>query len=57
MVQMADPEDDGCGGEFLRVRVTMDVTKPLARCSKLWAEGKHIGWVGIKYERLPNFYY
>ena len=57
VVQVADPEDDGCGGEFLRVRVTMDITKSLVRCSKLWAEGKQIGWVGIKYERLPNFCY
>ena len=57
VVQVADSEDDGCGGEFLRVRVTMDITKSLVRCSKLWAEGKQIGWVGIKYERLPNFYY
>lgn len=57
MVQVADPEDDGCGGEFLRVRVTMDITKPLAWCSKLWAEGKQIGWVGIKYEQLLNFCY
>ena len=57
VVQVADPEDDGCGGEFLRVWVTMDITKPLAQCSKLWVEGKQIGWVGIKYERLPNFYY
>ena len=55
-MQVAEPEDDGCGGEFLRVRVTMDITKHLARCSKLWVEGKQIGWVGIKYERLPNFY-
>ena len=30
VVQVADPEDDGCGGEFLQVWVTMDIIKPLA---------------------------
>ena len=30
VVQVADLEDDGCGGEFLRVRVTVDIAKPLA---------------------------
>ncbi|KAK7815420.1 hypothetical protein CFP56_001593 [Quercus suber] len=35
----------------------MDITKPLTRCSKLWADGKQIGWVDIKYERLLNFCY
>ena len=28
VVQVADPEDDGFGGEFVRVWVTMDITKP-----------------------------
>lgn len=44
-------------GEFLRVRIAIDISKPLPRCRKLWFEGKQIGWVGIKYERLPNFCY
>lgn len=47
---MADPKDDGSGGEFLRVRVTMDITKPLPHCSKLRSVGKQLGLVGIKYE-------
>ena len=57
VIQVADIEDDGAGGEFLRVRAAVDITKPLPCCWKLWAEGKHIGWVGIRYERLPNFCY
>ena len=57
VIQVADTEDDGAGGEFLRVRVAVDITKPLPRCCKLWAEGNHVGWVGIRYERLPNFCY
>ena len=35
IVQVADPEDDGEGGEFLRIRVTIDVTKALPRCCGL----------------------
>lgn len=54
---VADPEDNGSGGEFLRARISMDISKPLPRCSKLWSEGKQLGLVGIKYERLPNFRY
>lgn len=50
MLQVADPEDDGLGGEFLGVKVTMDITKPLPRCSELTSEGKQLGLVGIKYE-------
>lgn len=54
---MADPDHDGAGGEFLRVQVMVDISRPLLRCCKLWSEGKLVGWVGIKYERLPNFCY
>lgn len=50
VVQVTDLEDDGFGSEILQVWVTMDITRPLTRCSKLWADGKQIGWVGIKYE-------
>ena len=57
LIQVADTEDDGSGGEFLRVRVAVDITKPLPRCCKLKNAGKHLGWVGIRYERLPNFCY
>ena len=54
---MVDTKDDGVGGEFLRVRVTVDITKPLPHCCKLRATRKHFGWVGIRYECLPNFCY
>ncbi|XP_030932612.1 uncharacterized protein LOC115958345 [Quercus lobata] len=48
VVQVADPEDDGAGGEFLRVRITMDISKPLPHCSKLRSGGRQIGLVGLK---------
>jgi len=57
LVQAADPEDDGEGGEFLRIRVMIDIKKPLPRCCKLWSEGEHVGWALLKFERLPNFCY
>ena len=57
VVEVADLKDDGSGNEFLRVRVAMDISKPLPRCRKLWFEGKQVGWVGFRYERLPNFCY
>ena len=57
VVEVADLEDDGSGNEFLKVMVAMDISKPLPRCRKLWSEGKQVGWVGFRYERLPNFCY
>lgn len=57
VVKGADSEDDGAGGEFLRVKVTLNISTPLPRCSKLESEGRQLGWVGIKYESLPNFCY
>ena len=57
VIDVADPKDDREGSEFLRVRISIDITKPLLRCRKLWSEGKQFGWVGLKYERLPNFCY
>ena len=56
-IRVADPEDDGEGCEFLRVRVAMNITKPFPCCCKLRSEGKHIGWALLKFERLPNFCY
>lgn len=40
MVQVVDLEDDGARGEFLRVRIALDISRPLPRCCKLWAEQK-----------------
>ena len=57
VIQVANSEDDKDGSEFLRVRINIDISKPLLRCSKLCSERKRVGWVGLKYERLPNFCY
>jgi len=41
-------------GKFLRLRASINLTKPLKRGSKLHFQGKDI-WVDYKYKRLPNF--
>lgn len=45
------------GGNFLRLKVRIDLSLPLC-CGRLISleNGKQI-WVGFKYERLPNFCY
>ena len=45
------------GGNFIRVRVLLDISQPLCRGRLLTMEdGKNI-WVSLKYERLPNLCY
>ena len=45
------------GGNFMRVRVAVDITKPLCWERKVtWDQSKK-GWVSFQYERLPNIYY
>jgi hypothetical protein len=54
-VEEVDADLDGIGwGEYLRVRIQMDITKPLPRGRKIKLEGKVI-WVTFKYEKLPKF--
>ncbi|XP_040995985.1 uncharacterized protein LOC121242150 [Juglans microcarpa x Juglans regia] len=54
-VLYVDVNGDGVGwGKFLRIRVNMDITKPIP-CGKLIrVEGKQ-RWVEFQYERLPLF--
>ena len=45
------------GGDFLRIRVSVETTKPLCRGRKILLDtGKEI-WVSFKYEKIPNFCY
>ncbi|KAL4342462.1 hypothetical protein GQ457_08G033240 [Hibiscus cannabinus] len=45
-------------GEFLRIRVSIDITKPLRRCILLGnGQGKKPSPCPLKYERLPRFCY
>ena len=43
-------------GEFLRVKIKIDLYKPLIRGRMLKFDGKST-LIGFKYERLPKFYY
>ena len=45
------------GGNFMRVRVSIDLTKPLCRGQKLGLSNGDESWVSFKYERLPNVCY
>jgi hypothetical protein len=45
------------GGMAMRVRVSLDITKPLCRGRKTRLEKGRETWISFKYERLPNFCY
>ncbi|XP_040988946.1 uncharacterized protein LOC121236564 [Juglans microcarpa x Juglans regia] len=54
-VVYVDVDGDGIGWEkYLRIRVNMDITKPIPRGKLIRVEGKQ-RWVEFKYERLPLF--
>ena len=44
-------------GPFFRIRVDIDITKPLMRGKMIHIEDVEEGWVYFKYERLPTFCY
>lgn len=51
-------QDNFCWGESLRVKIMIDITKPLHR--GIWIEpGENVDslWIQAKYERLPDFCY
>lgn len=57
VVSRAEQKGDIIGGDFLPIRVGINVSKPLCRGRKvLLGQGKE-EWVSFKYEKLPNFYY
>ncbi|XP_059462835.1 uncharacterized protein LOC132191762 [Corylus avellana] len=54
-VEEIDTDKDGIGwGKYLRVKVLVDLSKPLPRGRKLKFEGE-IHWIVFQYERLPKF--
>ena len=53
-----DVPENGIGwGRFLRIRVELDITKPLLRGKILEIEEGHPIWVEFRYEHLPTFCY
>lgn len=56
-VEEVDTDKDGVGwGEFLRVKINIDLYKPLSRSRMIKFDGKS-RLVGFKFERLPKFCY
>lgn len=52
----ADPANISGGWRmYMRVRVTMDISKPLKRRMKIKREGGDWSWINFKYERLSMF--
>lgn len=45
------------GGNYFRVRVTVDVIVPLCRGRKISLEKGETEWLSFKYERLSILYY
>ena len=50
-------EEETDGGEFMRVRVELDIKKPLSRGRRVRFGPDSDGWVSFWYERLPVFCY
>ena len=50
-------EAEMIAGDFLRVRVEVDVSKPLCRGRKVTLDNKEELWVAFNNEKLPNFCY
>ena len=58
VVEKVDVDDKGFSmGGFLRVRVSVNITKPLCRGRKIRSGREKLLWVDFKYERLPIFCY
>lgn len=45
------------GDRFVRVRVTLDISKPLCRGRLITLDDGKVLWLPFKYERLPNLCY
>ncbi|XP_031092274.1 uncharacterized protein LOC115996968 [Ipomoea triloba] len=46
---------DGWGRSHLRIRVSIDVTKPLMNKMRIKQNGGEWSWISFRYERLPHF--
>lgn len=56
-VKAVDVHDDDPGwGEYLRVKIRLDLSKPLSRDRMLHVQNLSI-WIAFKYEKLPNYCY
>ena len=56
MIHSNDRSETECG-DFMRIRVEVDVHKPLCRGRRVRFCPDKEGWVSFRYERLPIFYH
>jgi hypothetical protein len=57
VVEEVDVWEEAAGwGEYLRVKISIDLSSPLARGRMLHLQGRS-NWVAFKYEKLPKFCY
>ncbi|KAK7860162.1 uncharacterized protein CFP56_042202 [Quercus suber] len=57
-VESVDVDEKGfCLGNYMRIRVTIDISNPLCRGRKVRLGGSSQFWVDFKYERMPIFCY
>jgi len=57
VVEAVDVHDDDPGwGKYLRVKIRLDLSKPLSRGRMLHIQDRSI-WIAFKYEKLPNYCY
>ncbi|KAK3207133.1 hypothetical protein Dsin_021179 [Dipteronia sinensis] len=51
-------ESKECWGKFMRVKVAIDISKPLKRGNRVWIdEFREMVMAPVRYERLPDFFY
>ena len=57
-VVVSEESNEECeGSQFMQVRVSIDITKPLCRGRKIELNDGEDSWVSFKYECLPNLCY
>ncbi|XP_023917767.2 uncharacterized protein At4g02000-like [Quercus suber] len=57
VINCEEEDEEYVGGNFMRVRVSIDLTKPICRGRKIGLSNGEESWVSFKYERLPNVCY
>lgn len=55
VIEIGYQRENYLGGQYARVRVEVDVTKPLARGAQLQVKGKRPMFIQFRYERLQDF--
>nr|GMD98183.1 uncharacterized protein LOC109147766 [Ipomoea batatas] len=54
-VCMDENNSEGWWSTFIRIRVSIDITKPLTSKMRIRRPGGEWSWISFRYERLPNF--